>query len=154
LYIADAYNNRVRQVSSGTITTIAGNGLLSFSRDGGSATSALLDSPNGLALDSNGSLYIADGANHRIRKISGGVITTIAGDGNAGFSGDGGSAVNASLNFPGGIAIDSAGNLYFADVGNNRDVRGPAFQILEHRESICYRFIVVSGSVSGSVMAS
>ncbi len=130
IYIADSANNRVRKVSNGTITTVAGNGTAGFSGDGGPATSATL-TPNGVAVDSAGDLYIADRFSNRIRKVSNGTITTVAGNGTAAFSGDGGLATNASLNLappgshlPGGlasgIAVDAAGNLYIADSGNNR----------------------------------
>jgi uncharacterized protein (TIGR03437 family) len=120
LYIADAYNSRIRKVSGGTITTVAGNGIFGFSGDGGPATSASLDFQDGVAVDSAGNLYIVDGNNNRIRKVSGGTITTVAGNGNQGFSGDGGPATSASLNDLRGLAVDSAGNLYIADTGNNR----------------------------------
>jgi trimeric autotransporter adhesin len=120
LYIADSNNNRIRKVSNGTITTIAGNGNPGFSGDGGPAASASLNDPVGVAVDSAGNLYIAERLNSRIRKVSNGTITTIAGNGNQEFSGDGGSATSASLSYPSGVAVDSAGNLYIADLGNNR----------------------------------
>lgn len=124
LYIADSGNNRVRVVDAdtGLISTIAGTGTASFSGDGGPATSATLNNPKGLAVDSAGNVYIADGGNQRIRKItaSTGVISTIAGTGTAGFSGDGGSATAAQINWPYGMAIDSSGVLYFADSNNHR----------------------------------
>ncbi len=117
LYIADTYNHRIRQVSNGVITTVAGGG--SFLGDNGPATSALLLSPYGVAVDSAGNLYIADDANNRIRKVSNGVITTVAGNGTPGFSGDNGPATSAELYLPEGVAVDSAGNLYIADTFNN-----------------------------------
>ena len=120
LYIADTYNHRIRKVSGGTITTVAGNGSGGSSGDGGPATSASLSLPRGAAVDSAGNLYIADTANNRIRKVSGGTITTVAGNGTSGFSGDGGPATSASLNGPGGVGVDSAGNLYIADTGSGR----------------------------------
>src|SRR5271157_2726352 len=120
LYIADSSNNRIRGVAGGTITTIAGNGFENFSGDGGLATSASLSLPEGVAADSAGNLYIADSGNQRIRKVSGGTITTIAGNGMQGFSGDGGPATSASLTYPAGVAVDPAGNLYIADYYNNR----------------------------------
>jgi len=119
LYIADSENARVRKVSNGVITTVAGNGNGGFSGDNGPATSARLG-PAGVAVDSAGNLYIADSANGRIRKVSNGVITTVAGGGGCCFSGDGGPATSAQLDAPEGIAVDSAGNLYIADPGNNR----------------------------------
>ena len=118
----DLEGNRVRKVNaSGDITTIAGTGLAGFSGDGGAATAARLNFPTGLAIDSAGSVYIADAFNSRLRKIdSGGIITTVAGDGTFGFGGDGGPAVAASLNFPQGVAVDATGQLYIADSGNFR----------------------------------
>ncbi|MGA2712967.1 MAG: NHL repeat-containing protein [Bryobacteraceae bacterium] len=123
VYFADFNNNRIRKVSSGVITTLAGSGpagpnLGGFSGDGGLATSAKLNFPEGVAVDSAGNLYIAD--NNRIRKVSNGVITTVAGDGTEGFSGDGGLATSAELNGPTGVAVDSGGSVYFADFNNNR----------------------------------
>ena len=175
LYIADTYNHRIRKVSNGVITTVAGNGTagfsgdngpatsaqlnypagvavdsagnlyiadtynqphpqglergdhhrggkrdVGFSGDNGPATSAELNYPDGVAVDSAGNLYIADTCNNRIRKVSNGVITTVAGNGTPGFSGDNGPATSAQLNYPDGVAVDSAGNLYIADTGNNR----------------------------------
>jgi uncharacterized protein (TIGR03437 family) len=124
LYIADTNNNRIRKVSGGIITTVAGNGTLGFSGDGGPATSAQLKEPYGVTVDSAGNLYIAEPYDNRIRKISGGIITTLAGNGTSGFSGDGGPATSAQLAFPVGIAVDTAGNLYIADGGFVRKVSG------------------------------
>ena len=124
LYIADTENHRIRKVdSTGTITTIAGTGESWFGGDGGPAVQARLDSPLGVAVDSGGNIYIADTRNNRIRKVdSTGTITTIAGTGDNvyGFDGDGGPAVQARLYRPGGVAVDSTGNLYIADTRNNR----------------------------------
>jgi uncharacterized protein (TIGR03437 family) len=123
LYIADSSNQRIRRVSgSGTITTIAGSSVVAgFAGDGGLATSALLAFPLGMAMDSLGNLYFADGDNNRVRRISpGGVITTVAGNGAGRFAGDAGPATGASLNIPEDVAIDGAGNLLIADSGNNR----------------------------------
>jgi uncharacterized protein (TIGR03437 family) len=125
LYIVDTANLRIRKVSNGVITTLAGNGTQGFSGDGGPATSAQFDLfnsgyPNGIAVDSAGSVYVVDAGNKRIRKISNGVITTVAGNGMSGFSGDNGPATSAELNEPEGIAADAAGNLYIADWQNNR----------------------------------
>lgn len=126
LYIADPGDNRVRKVStSGSITTLAGAGSLGnpgFSGDGGAATAAKLQSPEGVALDSQGNVYIADTGNGRIRKVdaSTGIITTVAGRGNSVSStGDGGQAVNANFNTPTDVAIDAQGNIYIADFGNH-----------------------------------
>ena len=117
LYIADDGHHRIRKVSpSGIITTVAGNGKIDFSGDGGPATSASLYRPSGVALDSDGNIYIADTQNVRIRKVdTSGNISTVAGNGAIGYSGDGGLAVNAALFYPMGVAVDGAGNMYVAD---------------------------------------
>jgi trimeric autotransporter adhesin len=123
LYIADPANNRVREVMAGAgiISTIAGNGTAGYSGDGGPATSAELQSPVGVAVDSAGNLYIADQGNNVIRKVAtNGTITTVAGNNAEGYSGDNGQATNATLYAPAGVALDSADNLYIADAGNNR----------------------------------
>lgn len=120
LYIADIDNNRIRRVSNGTITTVAGNGKSGFGGDDGPAIGAQLNSPTAVAVDSGGNLYIADTGNGRIRKVVNGVIATIAGNGTAGFSGDNGPATSAEFANPVGVAVDSAGNVYVADATNNR----------------------------------
>ena len=120
LYVADTNNNVIRKISNGIITTVAGNGTAGYSGDGGPATSAQLLNPIGVALDSSGSLYITDNYNDRVRKVSGGVITTIAGSGAHGFSGDNGPATAAALDAPFGIAVDPAGSVYFANAGSQR----------------------------------
>jgi uncharacterized protein (TIGR03437 family) len=120
LYIADFGNERIREVNAATqtITTFAGNGSVKASGDKGSALAAGLD-PLDLAFDANGNLFVADFANNRVRKIApGGIITTVAGTGAPGYTGDGGPAVNAQLNSPSGVAVDAAGNLYIADNTN------------------------------------
>lgn len=111
----------IRKVdTTGILTTIAGNGV-TFSGDGGLATAALLNVPQGLVADANGNLYIGDSGNNRVRKVTpDGVISTIAGTGGRGFSGDGGPATSAQLDSPADLAMDEAGNLYIADVGNFR----------------------------------
>ena len=121
LFIADSYNNRIRKVdSAGVITTVAGTGRGGFSGDGGPATAAQLRSPAGVAVDGAGNLFITDRGNHRIRKVdSAGNITTVAGNGSYGFSGDGGAATAAWLGSPSGVAVDGAGNVYIADRGNS-----------------------------------
>lgn len=125
LYVAEYNNHVVRKVNTATgiITTYAGNGTGGYSGDGGAATSAQLDKPVGVVLDNAGNLYIADdGVGMRIRKVDAGtgIITSIAGNGTAGYSGDGGPATSAEINLPYRPAFDSKGNLYFADVGNSR----------------------------------
>ena len=104
------------------ITTVAGNGTCCFSGDNGPATSAQLYNPQGVAVDAAGNLYIADTNNYRIRKVSNGVITTVAGTGTAGFNGDNIPAASAQLHYPQGVAVDSAGNLYIVDNGLVRKV--------------------------------
>jgi len=129
VYIADSLSHRVRMVSpAGKITTIAGTGKAGFSGDGGPATSAQLSSPHGLAVDGQGNLYIGDEHNARIRKVSRGTITTIAGMGQHGFYGDGKPATSALLSAPWGVAVDGKGNLLIADTNNHRVriVRGVA----------------------------
>jgi uncharacterized protein (TIGR03437 family) len=125
IYIADSANNVIRMVTPGdVISTIAGDNTLGpgYSGDNGAATAAQLSGPSALALDGAGNLYIADTGNNRIRKVSlsANTIVSVAGTGNLGFTGDGFPAVNAELNAPRGIALDSASNLYIADSGNHR----------------------------------
>ncbi len=118
-YIADTGNQRIRQVSTGgTISTVAGTGTPGFSGDNGPASNAQLSYPNAVAVDASGFLYIADTGNQRVRKVVNGTINTIAGNGTSGYSGDGGSAVNANLNAPSGLVVDNAGDVYIADFGN------------------------------------
>jgi sugar lactone lactonase YvrE len=121
LYIADSGNARVRKVGKdGNISTVAGSDPRGFGGDGSQATSARLNDPRGLAFDSSGNLYIADGGNFRIRKIAtSGVITTVAGSGVYGPPQDGVSAIKSSLGMVQGLAFDSLGNLYFADSFNH-----------------------------------
>jgi uncharacterized protein (TIGR03437 family) len=120
LYIADRDNDRIRRIDpNGTITTIAGRGAAVG--DGGTAANARLDSPSKMALDPAGNLYVADSAGNRVRKIApNGIITTVAGSGRVGFSGDGGPATSATLNTPADVKVDSTGNLYIADAYNGR----------------------------------
>ena len=121
LYIADSGNHRIRRVDpSGTITTFAGTGESGFGGDGGPAVEAQLNNPAGVAVDRAGYVYIADTGNHLVRRVDlSGTITTLAGTGASGFSGDGGPAVEAQLYDPSGVAVDGAGNVYIADTGNH-----------------------------------
>ncbi|UWZ83946.1 NHL domain-containing protein [Occallatibacter riparius] len=124
LYIADSSNNAIRKVdaSTGIISTVAGNGTPGYSGDGAAATKAQLGTPWDVAVDSSGNLYIADSWNSVIRKVdaSTGIISTVAGNGEGGYSGDGGPATRAQLSDPTGVAVDSTGNLYIADWANLR----------------------------------
>ncbi len=122
IYIADTHNNRIREVvaATGIINTIAGTGVAGFLGDGAAATSAELNYPTAVAVDSAGTVYIADTNNHRIREIKSGTITTVAGDGEQFFSGDGGLATAAGLDSPNGVAVDSSFNLYIGDTHNQR----------------------------------
>ena len=131
LYIADYGNNRIRKVdmSTGLISTFAGSGSSVHSGDGGVATAAGMSEPWGLASDSLGNIYFTPGGDDRIRKVSpSGIITSIAGNGVVGSTGDGGPATTAELNIPGGMVVDAVGNLYFAEVLGHkiRKISGPA----------------------------
>ncbi len=121
LYIADN-NSCIRKVTtSGIISTVAGGAIAGFSGDGGDATAAELFDPTGVAIDATGNLYISDSFNSRIRKVNTlGIITTFAGNGTSGYSGDGGPATAAELMFTDEITFDAAGNLYIADYQGNR----------------------------------
>lgn len=123
LYIADSGNNAIRKVtlSTGIITTVAGNGTPGSAGDGGPATAANLNNPQGITVDAAGNLYIADTNNNKIRKVStSGIISTVAGNGTASNIGDGGLATAAGLSSPFAVAFDAAGNMYIPDSGNNR----------------------------------
>ena len=121
LYIAAGADNRIYRVDvNGIVTTVAGDGTSGYSGDNGPAAAAQLNDPLAVAVDGAGSLYIADSLNNCIRKVTNGVITTIAGNGNPGNSGDNGSARAAQLANPSGVAVDGMGNLYIADEHNNR----------------------------------
>jgi streptogramin lyase len=122
VYIADTYNNRIRRLDpKGQVVTIAGSGVAGYSGDGGLATAAALNHPGSVAVGADGTVYIADTYNNRIRVIAAnGQISTVAGTGTAGYSGDSGPATGAGLFTPQGIALDGAGNLYIADTLNQR----------------------------------
>jgi sugar lactone lactonase YvrE len=122
LFIADRYNERVREVTpNGVITTVAGNGTPGYSGDWSQATSAELNGPSGVAVDSAGNFFIADSSNNRVREVAAyGMIFTIAGNGTPAYSGDGGLATSAALNDPLSVAVDATTNLFIADCSNNR----------------------------------
>ncbi len=133
IYIADNLNNRIRKLTpSGIISTIAGNGTAGYSGDGGPATAAELYQPTGLVVDWSGNIYIADLYNNRVRMVTpSGTISTIAGNGTAGYSGDGGDATAAELNWPSCVAVDGSGNVYIGDENNS-----------------CVRMVTPSGTIS------
>jgi trimeric autotransporter adhesin len=137
IYIADLNNHRIRRVfSDGNISTYAGNGTAGFAGDGGAAISAQFNNPTGVALKADDTLFVADFANNRVRRISSsGIVSTYAGNGTAGFGGDGGVATSASLRSPQGVLLDAAGNLYIADRDNQR-----------------VRRVAPNGSVSGAIV--
>ena len=125
LYFSDTFNNRIRRVDarSGVISTVAGNGDKGFSGDGGPATGAALNEPYGIALDRAGNIFVADRLNRRVRRIdaASGIITTLAGTGEAAYGGDGGPAAGAGLAEPNGLAFDAGErHLYITDVADNR----------------------------------
>jgi sugar lactone lactonase YvrE len=124
VYIVDRDSQRILRVNAknGVLTTVAGNGVMGYSGDGGPALKASLANPMGMTIGRDGSLFIADQGNHRIRKVDAvtGMISTVAGNGSQGLSGDGGPATEASLNSPTGIAMDAEGKLYISDTGNQR----------------------------------
>jgi uncharacterized protein (TIGR03437 family) len=121
VYFCEIHGFRVAKIGAdGKLVTVAGTGFPGYNGDHIQANTAQLRKPAGLALDSAGNLYIADQGNHRIRKVSNGIITTIAGTGQPGFSGDGGPAVDAALNTPMDVKVDSRGNIYIADMLNQR----------------------------------
>jgi sugar lactone lactonase YvrE len=122
VYVVDTGNHRVRKISAaGIITTIAGTGTAGYSGDGGPATSARLDTPHGIAVDSAGNVFVADAPNHRIRRITpSGIITTVAGTDRSGYNGDGIAATEARLSYPKGVEIGPDGALYIGDANNHR----------------------------------
>src|SRR5208282_1277369 len=119
LFVVDTGNDRIREVNASThvITTVAGNGTFGYSGDGGLATNAELDEPYGIAVDAAGDLFIADTFNSVIREVNASthIITTVAGNGTPGYSGDGGLATNAELDLPTSVAVDGGGNLFIVD---------------------------------------
>src|SRR5262249_52826914 len=120
VYFSISDNSVFRLDPNGMVTRVAGNSRVGYSGDGGPAINAQLSGPRGVAVDGAGNLFIAD-ASSRLRKLDpDGIITTVAGNGSRGYSGDGGPAINAQLFFPDGVAVDRAGNLFIADTGNNR----------------------------------
>jgi uncharacterized repeat protein (TIGR01451 family) len=132
LFVAEFAYHRIRKITpAGVISTVAGSETPGFSGDGGPATSARLSYPSAVAVDAAGNLFIADTYNYRIRKVTpAGIISTIAGKGTAGFSGDGGPAISAEIRYVTALAVDIAGNLFLADPGNNRIRKVTPFGII------------------------
>ena len=157
LFIADYGNNRVRKVgTNGMITAVAGNGTGGYSGDRGAATNSELKGPWGVAVDASGNLFIADGGNNRVREVgTNGMITTVAGNGSGGYSGDGGAATNAELNGAGGVAVDASGNLFIADYSNLRtrrvDLLGATLVLNDVGAANAGAYSVVVSSPYGSV---
>ena len=133
LYVADSLNHRIRLIAaSGFISTVAGSGVRGFFGDGGPATQAQLNAPQGVAVDSLGNIYIADTGNNVVRRASpDGVVTTVAGTGIRGYAGDGGQAPLAALNLPAAVAVDAGGLLLIADTFNHRVRRVNALGTIE-----------------------
>jgi uncharacterized protein (TIGR03437 family) len=121
IYFADSRNNRIRKLAGGNVTTIVGNGLVSYSGDGGPATRAQLNAPQGVAVDAVGILYVADTSNNVVRKVAAnGSISNFAGNASPGSNSDGSAATSAQLNGPQGVAVDGSGNVFIADTLNNK----------------------------------
>jgi len=121
IYFAELHGNRIgRLEANGTLSTLAGTGFPGFNGDGRAANTATLTKPAGIAIDPSGNLLIADTGNHRVRKVSGGIVTTIAGTGQQSFCGDAGPANQACLDTPMDVKVDALGNIYIADTGNHR----------------------------------
>ena len=121
VYFADVSNQRIRKIDvSGIISTIAGTGTPGYNGEGIAATSAQVSGPWGICVSNSGDIYFSEWGNQRIRKISGGIITTIAGDGTGAFLGEGTAATAAEIHNPQGVAVDAAGNVYIADAVNER----------------------------------
>jgi sugar lactone lactonase YvrE len=119
IYFSEQSNHKIKKINtSGIVTTYVGTGAMGFAGDGGLATAAKLNNPTGICIDAMGNLYIADSNNHRIRKVStNGIITTVAGNGTGGVTGEGGPAILASMSVPESVITDSSGNIYFCDAG-------------------------------------
>jgi uncharacterized repeat protein (TIGR03803 family) len=156
LIIADSGNNRIREVdSNGIITTVAGNGTNGYSGDGGPATNAELNEPAAVAVDAVGNVFITDFGNNRLREVdTSGMITTVAGNGTMGYSGDGGLPTTAKLNNPAAVAVDAAGNVFIADSGNNRIrevvFQGPALMLTNVATNAAGSYDVVVSNAYGS----
>ena len=155
IYIAESRFHRIRKVNSttGIITTIAGNGFFGYSGDGGIATNAQITNPSDVAIDASGNIYIADNGNKRIRKVNSttGIITTVAGNGTSGYSGDGGLAIAASLNSLTGLTVDASGNIYICDDTRIRKVNSNNGIITTVAGASLYEATDISLDVSGNI---
>jgi hypothetical protein len=160
LFIADLFNQRVRTVgTNGIITLAAGNGREGYSGDGDVATNAELSYPSGVAVDATGNFFIADSVNNRIREVrTNGIITTVAGNGTSGYSGDNGVATNAELSVPMGVGVDATGNLFLADTANMRIrkvvIQGAALVLNDVGFGNAGAYDVVVSSPYGSITSS
>jgi YVTN family beta-propeller protein len=150
-FFADSLNARVRTAASGTVSTFAGG----FIADGNKATDAALVFPEALAIDKSGNIYIADFTGNRVRKVSGGTITTLAGTDISGYSGDGGAATSALLNAPQGVAVDSLGNVYIADTDNGviRKVAGGTITTFATNANFSYLLQMATDSANNVYVA-
>jgi sugar lactone lactonase YvrE len=159
MLIADTDNSRIRKVlTNGIITTVAGNGTSGYFGDGGAATNAGLHSPSAVAVDATGDLFIADYGNSRIRIVgTNGIITTVAGNGIDSYSGDGGAATDAGLSYPGGVALDTTGDLFIADSGGHVRkvvIQGPILVLSNVSSGNAGAYDVVVSGPYGSVTSS
>ena len=156
LIVIDQFNQRIRRIgASGIINTIIGTGTAGYSGDGGSATSANINYPGAIVIDSNNDMYFVDSANNVVRKVSAatGTISTVAGSGVQGYGGDGGPALNAAFNTPFGLTLDVSGNLYVADIRNNRirEISGIAAPAAVPAPQIAPGGVTMSGSIVAAV---
>jgi sugar lactone lactonase YvrE len=160
LYLADRFNNRIRKVApNGMISTVAGTGTAGYTGDGGPAKAAALNNPQSVAVDAFGNIFISDSGNNCVRAVAAnGIISTMAGIGSQGFSGDWGVASNAMLYAPRGLAMDNFGNLYVTDEGNSRirelACRGPSLQLNSVSAANAGSYDVIVSNAYGSVTSS
>ncbi len=155
VYIADTGNQRIRKIVGGIISTIAGSNSTAGFADGAATTTARFSSPYGVFVDSGGNTYIADRGNHRVRKLMGTTVSTIAGTGTANFTGDNAAATAATLSSPYGVCVDSSNNVYIADTANNRIrmIAGSAASIFGSARTVGRIYTIAGGSVTAAGFA-